>query len=208
VGEVGADALCIHLNPAMELIQGDGDRDFSGVLRSIARLSEELSVPVIAKETGCGMSRDVLARLQASGVNHVDVSGAGGTSWVAVETHRASAERRRLGETFWEWGIPTAASTAFAAEAGFETIFATGGMKTGLDVAKAVALGASAGGIARPVLQALEAGGTDGARQLLLSLEQEVRSALLLCGAPNCAALRQSPRLVSGDLERWLKVER
>src|SRR5690606_9456100 len=89
VGAVGADALCVHLNPAMELIQSDGDRDFRGGTETLARLAEALSVPVIAKETGCGLSRSVGQRLRKAGVRHVDVSGAGGTSWVAVETRRA-----------------------------------------------------------------------------------------------------------------------
>lgn len=205
VGAVGADALCVHLNPAMELIQSDGDRDFRGGLATLARLSSELSVPVIAKETGSGLSAGVARRLRQAGVSHVDVSGAGGTSWVAVETQRATAERRPLGETFWEWGIPTAASVAMLAPLGFETLFATGGLSSGLDVAKAVALGASAGGIARPVLQALEQGGPAGARAYLSRIAEEVRAALLLTGSPNLGALRNAPRVVTGELSEWLR---
>ena len=160
---VGADALCVHLNPAMELVQPGGDRDFRGGLDTIRRLVQELPVPVIVKETGCGLSSHVGKRLVEAGVRHVDTSGAGGTSWVAVETKRAEAvsdmNARALGEAFWDWGIPTGASVGVLAPLGFETVIATGGIMTGLDVARAIALGAHAAGIARPALKALVAGG-------------------------------------------------
>ncbi len=204
VGSVGADALCVHLNPAMEIVQPEGDRDFTGGLETLARLVRELPVPVVAKETGCGLSSDVARRLRSVGVRHVDVSGAGGTSWVAVEMHRAKDDRKALGEAFREWGIPTAASVAFVAEQGFETIFATGGMKSGLDIAKAIALGATAGGLARPVLQAFEAGGRTGALDFLDRVEAELRAAMLLVGAGDVTALRSAPRVVQGELAQWL----
>jgi isopentenyl-diphosphate delta-isomerase len=205
VGEVGADALCVHLNPAMELVQKEGDRDFRGGLDTLARLSRELPVPVVAKETGSGLSPDVARRLAGAGVRHVDVSGAGGTSWVAVETERASAERRGLGEAFREWGIPTAASVALVEPFGFDTVFATGGVSTGLEVAKAIVLGASAGGIARRVLQALDQGGRDGALSMLDQVETELRMAMLLVGAADVATLRTRPRLLLGELHAWVE---
>jgi isopentenyl-diphosphate delta-isomerase len=132
------------------------------------------------------------------------VSGAGGTSWVAVETQRASAARRPLGEAFWEWGIPTAASLALIEPLGFETVFATGGMQSGLDIAKAIALGASAGGIARNALRALESGGREGALELFSTVETELRMAMLLTGSQDLAALRRAPRVVTGELKDWL----
>jgi len=207
VGAVQADALCVHLNPAMELVQAEGDRDFRHGLATLARLSSELSVPVIAKETGCGLSTHVARRLQSAGVRHVDVSGAGGTSWVAVETHRASDERKALGHAFWEWGIPTAASVACVARVGFETVFATGGVRGGLDIVKALVLGASAGGIARTLLQALESGGLDGARSLLNQTENEIRTAMLLTGSRTIAALARAPRVLLGELAQWIEQE-
>jgi isopentenyl-diphosphate delta-isomerase len=203
---VGADALCIHLNPAMELIQVDGDRDFRGGLATLERLASELPIPVIAKETGCGLSGKVAERLWQRGIRHVDVSGAGGTSWVAVEMHRATGQGRALGETFRDWGIPTAASVALVARQRFETIFATGGIRDGLDVAKAIALGASAGGIARSSLQALESGGRASALAFFDRIEAELKAAMLLVGAKDLAALRQSPRLIRGDLASWLAL--
>ena len=207
VADVSADALCVHLNPAMELVQPEGDRDFRGIVEAIARLSRELSVPVLAKETGCGIGPAAARKLRAAGVRHVDVSGAGGTSWVGVETRRAEGKdeaKRALGEAFWDWGVPTAVSTAACAAAGFSTIIATGGVASGLDVARAIALGASAAGIARPVLIALRADGEAGVLRLLDGIESELRTAMLLVGARDLAALRVAPRVLSGELRAWL----
>jgi isopentenyl-diphosphate delta-isomerase len=205
---VGADAMCIHLNPAMEIIQPGGDRDFEGVLTTLERLARELPWPIVVKETGCGIGPSVAERLAKSGIRHVDVSGAGGTSWVAVETARADAEARSLGDAFREWGVPTAASVAIARRARprFKTIIATGGVATGLDVAKALALGAHAAGIARPVLQAFVSGGKAGAVRFLQGVEAELRAAMLLCGARNVAAMRKAPFLTGDRLRRYIKL--
>ncbi len=206
VDGVAADALCVHLNPAMELVQPEGDRSFVGCESILGELAGALSVPVIAKETGCGLSAQVARRLRAVGVAHVDVSGAGGTSWVAVETQRTPEGDRRLGELFWDWGIPTAASVMAAAGSAFDTVFATGGMKNGLEAAKAIALGADVVGIARPVLQAFEQGGEQGARDYLRAVELELKTAMLLVGAKNLRQLKTVPRLVSGKLAEWQEL--
>ena len=207
---IGADALCIHLNPAMELVQPGGDRDFRGGLETIARLVRELPLPVVVKETGCGLSRSVGERLATVGVRHVDTSGAGGTSWVAVETLRAEAAQdhaaRAVGEALWDWGIPTAASVGMLAPLGFETIIATGGVATGLDVARAVALGATAAGIARPMLKALKAGGRDAAIAYLDGILTELRAIMLLTGSADVAALRKAPRLLGAELRLWVEA--
>ncbi len=209
VESVGADGLCIHLNPAMELVQPGGDRDFSHGLQTIDRLVQDLGTPVIVKETGCGISPAVGERLRGLGVRHIDVSGAGGTSWVGVETRRANAagdaRAGALGEAFWDWGIPTAASVALLGPMGFETIVATGGVATGLDVARSIALGANAVGLARPVLQALTGGGKEGAAALLEGVERELRTAMLLTGSRTPADLRQSPRVIVGELAAWIE---
>ena len=209
VDEVGADALCVHLNPAMELVQPGGDRDFTGGLATIARLVAELGKPVVVKETGCGLSASVAARLRSVGVDAVDVSGAGGTSWVGVETRRAHDQgddaAQALGEAFWDWGIPTAASVALVAPHGFTNVIATGGVSSGLDVAKAIALGATAAGFARPALQALHRGGPEGAHAFFARVEAELRAAMLLTGSADLGALRRAPRVVGGDLRQWIE---
>jgi len=200
--DVGADALCIHLNPAMEIVQPGGDRDFQGGMDVFRRLTEELSVPVIAKETGCGISRAVGSMLRSVGVSHVDVSGSGGTSWVAVEAHRAEDDKKALAEELWDWGIPTAASLVQLRGLGLTSI-ATGGLRTGSDVAKAVALGAAAGGLAAPVLKAHRAGGYDGAVDFLRGVMQTVRGIMLLTGSRNVAELSRAPTILGPDLARW-----
>jgi len=209
VGGVGADALCVHLNPAMELVQPGGDRDFSGSLDTIARLAAELPVPIVVKETGCGLSPDVGRRLRNVGVQHLDVSGAGGTSWVGVETKRAAAAgdepSRSLGDTFWDWGIPTAASVALLAPLGFRSVIATGGVASGLDVAKAIALGASAAGIARPFLKALRSGGPKGAENAVDAVVRELRAAMLLTGSRDLRALARARRVIKGELATWIE---
>ena len=206
--EVGADAMCVHLNPAMEIVQPEGDRDFRGGADTLARLVAELPVPVIVKETGCGLSASVGARLVAAGVRHVDVSGAGGTSWVGVETKRAAAagddKGRALGEAFWDWGVPTAASVAMVAPLGLRTVIATGGVSSGIDVARAIALGATAAGIARPVLQAFVRGGEAEANAFLDGVEAELRAVMLLTGSPDVAALQKAPRVLGSELRAWL----
>ena len=115
VGRVGADALCVHMNPAQEIVQPGGDRYFAGALGAMERLAEELAVPVVAKETGCGIGPRAARRIARAGVRHLDVSGAGGTSWVAVETERAAPDARVARATaLREWGVPTAASVIIA----------------------------------------------------------------------------------------------
>ncbi len=206
VHEVGADALLLHMNPAQELIQPGGDRDFRGGLDTFARCVAELPFPIAAKETGCGVSRAVARSLRGVGVKIVDVSGAGGTSWVGVETLRAAGvdeDARMLGELLWDWGIPTAASVAMVASEGLTPI-ATGGIQNGLDVARAIALGAHAAGIARPLLAAYERGGSDEAARMLDRIERELRAVMLLVGARDLDALRASPRVIGPTLSRWL----
>lgn len=205
VTDIGADALCVHMNPAMELIQPEGDRDFRGCLPTFARLVRELPVPVVAKETGNGVGLRAAIRLREVGVMHVDVSGAGGTSWVGVETMRATGEAKDIGERFWDWGVPTAASIAYTQRAG-HTVIATGGIRSGVDVARAIALGARAGGIARPLLQALRAGGEKAAEAYLDRVERELLTVMLLTGSRTVAELERAPRVVLGQLKDWLAL--
>lgn len=201
---VGADIMAVHLNPAQEMIQAGGDRDFRGCVDAIAALVRDLEIPVIAKETGCGLSSRAAAALIDAGVSALDVSGAGGTSWVAVEARRAgpgSAAAER-GQELWDWGIPTAVSVAACAHRGVDVI-ASGGLRTGLDVCRAIAIGATAGGMAAPVLRAQRAGGEAGAREFLTRLIDSIRTVALLAGAGRIADLGGVPRHIGPDLRAW-----
>lgn len=202
---IGADAMAVHLNPAQEMIQERGDRDFRGATDTIARLVEVLPCPVIVKETGCGLSSQAARRLAYVGVKTVDVAGAGGTSWVAVEARRApeGSPARDLGNELWDWGLPTAVSVVACASAGLEVI-ASGGLRSGLDVARALALGAHAGGLAAPVLRAQRAGGTEAVGELLSRVIHAIRTTMLLCGARRPNDLHASPRHVGAELRSWL----
>lgn len=147
-----ADALILHLNPLQECIQPKGDTNFRGLLDKIAILCNKITVPVIAKEVGNGISATMAEKLIAAGIKAIDVAGAGGTSWAKVESERAENPlQRRLGRTFADWGFPTAECiTSIRAVAPTIPLIASGGLRHGLDVAKALALGADIAGLAMP----------------------------------------------------------
>jgi isopentenyl-diphosphate delta-isomerase len=208
VKRVEADALCIHLNAAQEIAQPGGDRDFRGALDAIARAIGELGVPVMVKETGCGISPSVARRLADAGVRAIDVAGGGGTSWTAVESQRAEGADKARGLELWDWGIPTAAAVAWLTAdaipgAGIDVV-ASGGIRSGLDVARALALGARLGGLAQPALRAVTDGGREGGEAFLAQIINGVRAASLLCGVAAARDLASAPRVITGELAQWL----
>jgi len=202
---IGGDAICVHLNPGQELIQEHGDRDFRGLVAAIGKLVEASPLPVIVKETGCGLSPQAARALLGAGVKTVDVSGSGGTSWVAVEAVRAVAgsDAARLGEELWDWGLPTAVSVAACARAGLVTV-ASGGLRSGYDVARALALGARAGGMAAPLLRAQRSGGADAVRAVIERVARTVRAVCLLTGCRRVADLARAPRHLGAPLRAFL----
>lgn len=203
VANIGADALCIHLNVAQELVQDEGDRDFRGSLETIEAFVSELDVPVVVKETGCGLSPGTLERLHACGVRWVDVSGAGGTSWTAVEAMRGSPRQEALGQALRNWGTPTAASIVFARRAGMHTI-ASGGIRSGLDAARALALGAEAVSLALPFLRAFKQGGEMALQTRANAMIEELRAITLLCGQATSRQLENTPLRLGAQLRSWL----
>jgi isopentenyl-diphosphate delta-isomerase len=200
---VGADAVCLHLNPAQELIQPGGDRDFRGGVATLSRLAHELPLPVIVKETGCGISRRVGERIVGAGIKVVDVSGAGGTSWVRVEALRANPDGRELGNAFADWGIPTAAALLGLRGVGLDLI-ASGGIRSGLDVAKTIALGARVAGVALPAFRAYRDSGVAGVERLISGLVAGLRTAMVLTGARDLAALGRVPVVIGSRLRDWM----
>ncbi len=193
-----ADALILHLNPLQESIQTRGDTNFKGLLDKIHNVCNQLPVPVIAKEVGNGISAAMAEKLIAAGVKAIDVAGAGGTSWAKVEGERTENPlQRRLGNTFADWGLPTAECiTSIRAASGDIPLIASGGLRHGLDVAKAIALGADIAGLAMPFLQAA-AESVNALHNLASVLVAEVTTVLFCTGNATLNDLKHS-----GTLER------
>jgi isopentenyl-diphosphate delta-isomerase len=192
VSMIGADALIIHLNPLQEAVQHGGDRDWSGLLTRLEALVRAMTVPVIVKEVGSGISGSLANRLYQAGVRIIDVAGAGGTSWAAVEAGRAPDERRRaIAETFRDWGIPTARAIAdVRAACPDAVVIASGGIRTGLDAAKAIRLGADIVGQAAGVLPAALA----GAEAVIAHFEDRMTELRIACFCTACRDLRDLRR--------------
>jgi isopentenyl-diphosphate delta-isomerase len=195
---LGADGLSVHLNPLQEAVQPEGNVNFAGLLSRIEAVCRALPVPVVVKEVGWGISADVARLLCSAGVAAIDVAGAGGTSWSEVERHRARSERdARVAGAFASWGIGTAESlSAVRAAAPSLPIFASGGMRNGVDVAKALALGASLAGLASPVLRAA----TVSAEAVVVELEatiRELRISMFCIGSGSLDSLRDTPHLIA-----------
>jgi isopentenyl-diphosphate delta-isomerase len=203
---IQADALAVHLNFLEESVQVEGDRCARGCEAALKQIVQGVGVPVIAKETGAGLSQSTALRLRDLGVSALDVGGVGGTSFAAIEGLRAGErgdERsRRLGESLRDWGIPTAVSIV-AARASSLPLIATGGVRTGLDAAKALALGAELVGVARPLLNAA----LEGEAAVEAWIEQflvELRTVLFLTGSRTTVELRRRPLVVLGETRGWL----
>jgi isopentenyl-diphosphate delta-isomerase len=193
---LAADALILHLNPLQESVQTDGDTKFGGLLAKIEHLCDRLPVPVIAKEVGNGISAPMAKRLIDAGVTAIDVAGAGGTSWAKVEGGRArDIRQRRLGQTFADWGLPTAdCITGVRSMAPDIPLIASGGLRNGLDMAKAIALGADLVGLAHPFLKAAN-DSLEAVTTLVDLLEAELATVLFCTGTANLTALQDAPIL-------------
>jgi len=206
---VEADCLAIHLNALQEAIQPEGDTNYSGVLDRLKELSYNLKTPIIAKETGAGICAEDARRLEQVGVAGIDVSGVGGTSWAGVEAIRAKNrkqfDREQMGILFWDWGIPTAATTFEVAITIQGVVLSSGGIRTGLDVAKALALGANAAGAALPFLKVADSP---------VKIEERIKEyinglkiAMFLTGCRTIQDLQEQSRVViTGNTREWLQM--
>ncbi len=194
-----ADGLILHLNPLQEALQEDGNANFSDLARKITEICRAIGVPVIVKEVGWGISERTAKILADCGVSAIDVSGAGGTSWSQVEMYRAPDPlRRELAASFIGWGIPTADSIGYVKKAiPSMLIFASGGLKDGIDLAKCIALGAALGGMAGKFLKAA-AGSTERVLDLIRLTHQQLKVAMFAAGAKDLPSLART-RLVKED---------
>lgn len=203
---IDADAIAVHLNFLQESIQPEGDRDASGVIDAL-KTAASGPVPIMVKETGAGISREVASDLVAAGVKIIDVSGVGGTSWSAVEAYRAEEagdlESLQMGRLFWSWGIPTPASIVECVSTGAQVI-ASGGVRSGIDVAKSLALGASLAATAFPLLGPA----TKNTGEVIKSLrgfERALRTSMFLTGCNDLSKLKSAPLVISGSTRVWLE---
>lgn len=207
VSMIGADAIAIHLNFLQEAIQPEGDRDATGCLGAIEELCSEVSFPVIIKETGSGISREAARLLWNAGVQAIDIGGHGGTSWARIEGIRAKEHdgtvQKRLGEDFIDWGIPTVVSLVEVRETGGPVI-ATGGVRSGVDIAKALALGADMAGMALPLLApAMES--DDALASTIDHIERQLKAAMFLSGAATIRDMKSVRTYITGETRTMIQ---
>jgi isopentenyl-diphosphate Delta-isomerase len=194
VDMIEADAIILHFNVLQEAVQPEGDTNFAGLLGKVEQICKQILVPVIAKEVGWGFSEQTVRDLANAGVSGIDVAGAGGTSWSEVEYHRApTAYHKHVAASFSDWGIPTADAIQYAVKAAPHLpVIASGGLRDGIDIAKCIALGAIAGGMAGPFLKAADQS-TEAVDQLIRETTTQLRIAMLCSGAKDLAQLQHTP---------------
>lgn len=193
VESIGANALYLHLNSLQEAIQPEGDKNFSGLIEKINKLADTFPYPIFLKETGCGISGKTAQKFIDSNIAGIDIAGGGGTSWALIEAYRAKFPfQAKIGETFRNWGIPTAKSLIEVRNVIKDKyVFASGGIRNGIDIAKAIALGADAVGIAHPLLEPA----TKGVEEVELVLKQyieELRICMFCLGAKSISDLKKT----------------
>ncbi len=198
---IEADGLGIHFNSLQEAIQPEGHGDFKDALKGISKITSELEKPLYIKETGAGINSSVASKFVEAGARAIDVSGAGGTSWAGVEAIREKSSTE-LGDVFWDWGIPTSVSTAEVSETVDVPVISSGGIRSGLDAAKAIALGADFVGVGLPLFRAA-AKGKEAVVDWLEEFVQELRVATFLCGCKNAGELQDAQLKVSGQTREW-----
>lgn len=205
LNQIKADALAIHLNSAQEAVQREGDTDFKGALKQIKKTVLELkkqNYPVYVKEVGNGIDRTTAKALAKTKVAAIDIQGAGGTTWVGVEVLRKKSD---VGEAFWDFGIPTAVSLMNARKEFDGSIIASGGIRNGFDVLKALVLGADLAGMARPVFMAQQTGGSAAVEKMLSHVTDEFRTGMFLVGASELKDLKKVKFVVTGKTKEWME---
>jgi len=206
---IEADAVAVHLNPLQEAVQLEGQTNFKGILKRIGEISRGVDKPIIVKETGAGMAAEVAEKLEDVGVKAIDVSGAGGTSFAAVEYYRSKRREKnfqhKLGNIFWEWGIPTGISIVEVSQTVSIPVIASGGVRDGVDAAKALALGASLTSLSQPILPAAVKG-VEEIKNMLSLLIEELRTVMFLVGADSVRTLHQTPLVITGKTAEWLRI--
>ena len=204
---IDADAIAFHFNPLQEAIQPEGDTNLAELMNRLPNLVKESPVPIIAKEVGSGFSTFDIDRLSDIGVKGIDIQGAGGTSWAGVESIRTDISKfKQAGEVFWDWGIPTAISTILTRERFKGLIIGSGGVRDGLEVAKLIALGANAGGMALPFLSAIQEETLENTLAFIEEVAYQIRIACFLTGSKSISDLREAPLIITGKTAEILRT--
>ncbi len=206
---IQADALAVHFNALQECVQPEGEPNYSGVLEKLKVLCDELDIPIIAKETGCGISKEVAVELEAVGVKAIDIGGLGGTSFALIESIRAEKmgqyDVSLIGRTFAYWGLSTVISIIEVRSVTNLPLIASGGIRNGLMVAKSIALGADLAGMGLPVLKAVLEGGHKKAVNFLERTIKELKVAMFLTGSRRIIDLKRQPLILSDRIINWMK---
>jgi isopentenyl-diphosphate delta-isomerase len=206
---IEADAIAIHLNPLQEAVQPEGETSFKGILEKIYEITEVLDKPVIVKETGAGISSEEAKKLESVGVDCIDVSGAGGTNFAAVEKHRKKELQKHLQynlcDAFLSWGLPTAVSVVEVLQTVNIPVIASGGLRNGVDIAKALALGVNLTGLSHPILKAAIKG-VEETKFLLTSLIEQLKTNMFLVGVDSLEVLREVPLVIVNKTAEWLRI--
>jgi len=206
---VDADALALHMNPLQEAVQVNGDTNYRGVYEKIKELRKNIGTPLVMKETGAGIAWEDAVKMQKAGASGLEISGVGGTSWSAVEYHIAKEvgkkEMEYLGGALWNWGIPTAVSVVETTQKTSLSVISSGGIRTGVEVVKSIALGATIGGMAKPFLEKAVQG-EEALAEHVDNIIREIRVAMFLVGAKNVDELHHVPVLIMGKTGEWLRL--
>ncbi|MHA1942192.1 MAG: type 2 isopentenyl-diphosphate Delta-isomerase [Candidatus Hodarchaeales archaeon] len=204
---VDADAIAVHLNPLQEAIQPEGDTNLVELMIRLPKLVKESPVPIIAKEVGSGFSEFDIDRLSEIGIAGIDIQGAGGTSWAGVESIRTNISKyKRAGEVYWDWGIPTAISAILTRKTFNGLIIGSGGVRSGLDIAKLIALGVDAGGMALPFLSAIQEETLENTLAFIEEIAYQIRIACFLTGSQSILDLRKVPLIITGKTAEVLRT--
>jgi len=207
VDMIEADAIAIHFNPLQEVIQPEGDINLKGLHENAHSLIKEFQVPVIAKEVGSGFSLEDIKNIEKMGFKAIDIQGVGGTSWAGVESIRTlSLKHKKTGDIFWDWGLPTTLSTILAVNNFNGSVIGSGGVRTGLDIAKLISLGANAAGMAIPFLFSVQKHSTEEVIERIQEIEYQLRLACFLTGSKNISELKRAPIFIEGRTAELMRI--